>query len=105
MAYLRIALIVLVCVVGSTPPHADMASCAKRAEDFLLATAPLPTPKHLQPGITREQYRDALTSIFASMLTECARQECKRDVRECIKVREYEDTEARLRRKITEPAK
>jgi hypothetical protein len=104
MACLRILLIACACFIASTPPFADMASCTKLAEDALSAM-PLPTPKNLQPGITHEQYKDILTSAFATMLTECARQECNRDVRECIKVREYEDTEAKWRRKITEPAK
>jgi hypothetical protein len=95
MAYLRIALIALACIATSSP-QADMAACKKLAEDTL-AEVPPPTAKNIQTGATREQHQDAVARVFASMLTECAKRECKRDVRECIKVRKYEDAEKRLR--------
>jgi hypothetical protein len=102
MAYLRIALIVA-SIVAATAAPADISECAKRAEDAVLAIAPPGTPKNLKPGVTSERYADVLTRVFTSLLTECARQACKSDVRECIKVRDYEEAEARWRKKITEP--
>lgn len=96
MTYLRIALISFACIVVSSP-QADMAACTKLAEDTLLAEVPPPTAKNIQPGVTREQHQDTVARVFASMLIECAKRECNRDVRECIKVREYEEAERRLR--------
>lgn len=95
MAYLRIALIVLSCVYAPAATG-NMTDCVKRAEDAL-AAVPAPTPRNLKPGVSPQQYDDAMARVFSSLLAECARQECRRDVRECIKVREYEEAEKRLR--------
>lgn len=92
MAYLRIALVVIVCVYAPAATS-GMTDCAKVAEDTLSS---IPTP-NLPSDEARNDYINAVTRVFASMLTECAKRECRRDVRECIKVREYEEAERRLR--------
>jgi hypothetical protein len=69
-----------------------MQSCVDDMERALVVLPP-PTHGNLAPGITREQYEAARAQTRARLMTECAKRACQFDVRECAKVKDYEEAE------------
>lgn len=73
----------------------DLQACFRMMEDALDAVVPrfdkVPT------SVTKSEYEAIVKHAFVALMTECARRACKADVRECVNVRQYEETEQRLR--------
>lgn len=68
--------------------------CLEDAHTATLRAAPVPdtTVAHEK----RERFYIALICAVAQAHSDCARRACRRDVRECVKVAEFEQSERRL---------
>ena len=76
-----------------------MDKCVSDTDATLKVLPPL-TRQNIQPHVTPERAEAVMAHTYAKLMAECARRACRFDVRECVKVRDYEETVERLRKAL-----